>query len=80
MLGEIFLAREGVSDTTTTFGLDIRCWLSMAFLMQRNAACKALMDLKKDRNNINELNKSYEKVQMPQTYPEKNGILHEQPI
>lgn len=39
---------EGVSETTTTFGLDIRCRLSTAFLRQCNAACTALTGLKTD--------------------------------
>ncbi|GKV52025.1 hypothetical protein SLEP1_g58633 [Rubroshorea leprosula] len=35
-----------VSDTTTTLGFDLSCKLRMAFLMQFNAACTALTDLK----------------------------------
>jgi len=29
----VLSTRVGVSDTTTTFGLDIRCWLFISFLM-----------------------------------------------
>lgn len=66
MLDLILLTRAGVSDTRTTFGLDdIRCWLRMAFLMQCNAACTALTDLKKGCEKWNQSFKpiSYEKVE-----------------
>lgn len=48
--------REGLSDTKTTFGLELRCSMRMAFLMQFNAARTALTDLKY-RNTTTRINK-----------------------
>lgn len=40
------VTREGVSETKTTLGLEVLLRLFVAFLMQFNAACTALTDLK----------------------------------
>lgn len=42
----MLFTREGVSETKTTLGLETLFGFCMAFLIQLNAACTALTDLK----------------------------------
>lgn len=52
IFGVILFTREGVSDTMTTLGLGDLPRFCLAFLMQFNAACAALIDLEKRGKNL----------------------------
>lgn len=53
--GVMVFAKEGVSDTITILGLDVRFRLFTTFLMHFNAACTALTDLKHHKQEFESL-------------------------